>query len=73
MTQSPPPGLVEATQALRTWIESRQFEGYEPFDLLNSPYLGGSFLGSFLATRLYREFSLFRPASGSQVSGFAGS
>ena len=42
MTQSPPAGLVEAVQALRTWIESRQFEGYEPFDLLNSPYLGGS-------------------------------
>jgi hypothetical protein len=47
VTQSPPPGLVEATQALRTWIESRQFEGYEPFDLLNSPYLAGSFLGSW--------------------------
>ncbi len=44
MTQSPPRGLAEATQALRTWIESRQFEGYEPFDLLNSPYLGRSFL-----------------------------
>ena len=42
MTQSPPPGLVEAVQALRTWIESRQFEGYEPFDLLNSPYLAGA-------------------------------
>ena len=42
MTESPPPGLVEATQALRTWIESRQFGGYEPFDLLNSPYLAGS-------------------------------
>jgi hypothetical protein len=50
VTQSPPPGLVGATQALRTWIESRQFEGYEPFDLLNSPYLGGSFLGSFLSS-----------------------
>ena len=42
MTQTPPPGLFEATQALRAWIESRQFEGYEPFDLLNSPYLTGS-------------------------------
>jgi hypothetical protein len=39
VTQSPPPDLVEAVQALRTWIESRQFKGYEPFDLLNSPYL----------------------------------
>ncbi len=42
MTQSPTPGLVEAIQALRTWIENRQFKGYEPFDLLNSPYLAGS-------------------------------
>jgi hypothetical protein len=42
VTQTPPPGLFEATQALRAWIESRQFEGYEPFDLLNSPYLTGS-------------------------------
>jgi hypothetical protein len=33
---------MEAVQALRTWIESRQFEGYEPFDLLNSPYLAGA-------------------------------
>jgi hypothetical protein len=42
VTQSPPPGLVEAIQALRTWIEERHFKGYEPFDLLNSPYLAGS-------------------------------
>jgi hypothetical protein len=42
VTESPPPGLVDAVQALRTWIESRQFEGYEPFDLLNSPYLAGA-------------------------------
>ena len=27
---------------MRTWIESRQFAGYEPFDLLNSPYLSGA-------------------------------
>jgi hypothetical protein len=33
---------VEAIQALRIWIEDRQFKGYEPFDLLNSPYLAGS-------------------------------
>jgi hypothetical protein len=39
VTQSPPLNLVEAVQALRTWIEGRQFKGYEPFDLLNSPYL----------------------------------
>jgi hypothetical protein len=47
VTQSEPPGLVEAIQALRTWVEGRQFAGYDPFDLLNSPYLSGSSLGSF--------------------------
>jgi hypothetical protein len=35
------PGLLQAIEALRRWIETRQFAGYEPFDLLNSPYLGG--------------------------------
>ena len=50
VTQSEPPGLVEAIQALRTWVESRQFAGYDPFDLLNSPYLSGSFLGPFLGS-----------------------
>ncbi len=44
MTQSPPPGPLEAIKALRTWIEDRQFKGYEPFDLLNSPYLAGSWV-----------------------------
>jgi hypothetical protein len=39
VTQSESPGLVQAIQVLRTWMESRQFAGYEPFDLLNSPYL----------------------------------
>jgi hypothetical protein len=34
--------LVQAIEALRIWIESRQFQGYEPFDLLNSPYLKGT-------------------------------
>jgi hypothetical protein len=42
VTQSESSELVEAIQALRTWIESRQFKGYEPFDLLNSPYLSGA-------------------------------
>lgn len=31
--------LTEALEALRMWIEARQFAGYEPFDILNSPYL----------------------------------
>ena len=39
--------LQAAIQAVRTWIESRQFKGFEPFDLLNSPYLSGSFFGSW--------------------------
>ena len=34
--------LIQAIEALRTWIESRQYAGYEPFDLLNSPYLSGA-------------------------------
>src|ERR1700679_1295491 len=41
-TESGPSELVHAIQGLRTWMESRQFEGYEPFDLLNSPYLRGT-------------------------------
>jgi hypothetical protein len=35
-------GLLQAVHELRGWIESRQFAGYEPFDLLNSPYLSGN-------------------------------
>ena len=45
MTQSAlseSPSLTEALEALRSWIETRQFAGYEPFDLLNSPYLSGA-------------------------------
>jgi hypothetical protein len=34
--------LTEAVETLRTWIETRQFAGYEPFDLLNSPFLSGA-------------------------------
>jgi hypothetical protein len=33
--------LQAAIVQLRSWIEGRQFAGYEPFDLLNSPYLRG--------------------------------
>ena len=35
------PSLVQALEKLRAWIESRQFAGYEPYDVLNSPYLRG--------------------------------
>jgi hypothetical protein len=34
--------LKQALEEVRTWIETRQFAGYEPFDLLNSPYLSGA-------------------------------
>jgi hypothetical protein len=34
--------LLQAIKTLRGWIESRHFEGYEPFDLLNSPYLSAA-------------------------------
>lgn len=45
MTQSAlseSPSLTQAIETLRTWIEMRQFAGYEPFDLLNSRYLSGA-------------------------------
>jgi hypothetical protein len=34
--------LRQAVEAVRAWIEIRQYAGHEPFDLLNSPYLGGA-------------------------------
>jgi hypothetical protein len=34
--------LTQTIEALRTWIETREFAGYEPFDLLNSPFLSGA-------------------------------
>jgi hypothetical protein len=34
--------LTQTLETLRTWIETRQFAGYDPFDLLNSPYLSGA-------------------------------
>ncbi len=34
--------LTQTVETLRIWMESRQFAGYEPFDLLNSPYLSGA-------------------------------
>ena len=42
MTQSESSELVQAIRALRTWIESRHFAGYDPYDLLNSPYLSAT-------------------------------
>ena len=33
--------LRQTIERLRTWIEARAIAGYEPFDLLNSPYLRG--------------------------------
>ncbi|MGC2400881.1 MAG: hypothetical protein WA510_13905 [Acidobacteriaceae bacterium] len=42
MTPVESDSLVEAIRALRTWMESRQFTGHDPFDLLNSAYLRGA-------------------------------
>jgi hypothetical protein len=42
VTQAESAELIQAIQALRRWIESRHYEGFEPFDLLNSAYLSGS-------------------------------
>ena len=68
MTQSAlseSPSLTEALEALRSWIETRQFAGYEPFDLLNSPYLSGRGHGKPCP----RSF-LYKPASVSPVYEF---
>lgn len=34
-------GLVQAVEKLRAWIEGHRFAGYEPYDVLNSPFLRG--------------------------------
>jgi hypothetical protein len=47
--------LDQAIGALRTWIESRQFQGYEPFDLLNSPYLRGAWARNPLSAILLMQ------------------
>jgi hypothetical protein len=39
--------LAPAIRSLRSWMESRQFAGYEPFDLLNSPYLQSRWMRRF--------------------------
>jgi hypothetical protein len=53
--------LIQAIEALRTWIETRQYAGYEPFDLLNSPYLSGAWarktLPSLLLIQLGKRFA----------------
>jgi hypothetical protein len=56
VTQSGHSKLVPAIQGLRTWLESRQFEGYEPFDLLNSPYLRGTWARQFPVAVLLIQF-----------------
>jgi hypothetical protein len=37
---------LQAVETLRTWIEQRNYAGYEPYDLLNSPYLQREILRS---------------------------
>ncbi len=56
MTQSAlneSPSLTRGLEALRRWIETRQFAGYEPFDLLNSPYLSGAWARKALPAILF--------------------
>ena len=56
MTQSAlneSPSLTQGLEALRRWIETRQFAGYEPFDLLNSPYLSGAWARKALPAILF--------------------
>jgi hypothetical protein len=33
--------IRESVQKLEAWIRARDYAGYEPFDLMNSPYVGG--------------------------------
>jgi hypothetical protein len=47
------PSLTQGLGALRRWIETRQFAGYEPFDLLNSPYLRGAWARKALPAILF--------------------
>jgi len=37
---------LQALQRLRAWIEERDYSGFEPYDLLNSPYLQSKVLRS---------------------------
>ena len=56
MTQSAlneSPSLTRGLEALGRWIETRQFAGYEPFDLLNSPYLSGAWARKALPAILF--------------------
>jgi hypothetical protein len=48
--------LTQAIEALRAWIEARRFAGYEPFDLLNSPYLSGQWARKTLPSLLLIHF-----------------
>ncbi len=47
--------LTQALEALRAWIETRQFAGFEPFDLLNSPYLSGAWARKALPAILFMQ------------------
>ena len=64
VTQSPPPSLMEALEALRTWIEARQFAGYEPFDCSTRHTVPGQ-------EQLCPGSFLYKPASVSPVNDFA--
>jgi hypothetical protein len=52
VTQSESSELVRAIRALRTWIESRHYAGYDPYDVLNSPYLSGAWARQTLPSLL---------------------
>ena len=39
--------LARSRQSLQKWMETRQFKGYDPFDILNSPLLAGRWARRF--------------------------
>jgi hypothetical protein len=49
--------LPQAIEKLRAWIEARQFAGYDPFDLLNSPYLDHPWLPKVLIIQFGKRFA----------------
>ncbi|MBI3404785.1 MAG: hypothetical protein HY046_04950, partial [Acidobacteria bacterium] len=52
-----PATLVRSIAALQEWVEQREFAGYEPFDILNSPQLQGRWAYWWPAAILLIQFS----------------
>jgi hypothetical protein len=49
------PALEEAPVALYQWMKACDFSGYEPFDLMNSPYCSGKWARRFPFSLIFRQ------------------